>query len=125
MGDDLDADVRDFILACGSVAQLEVLLLLRAARDEWDAQRVATELRIDPAAAAEQLDELCAHGLLAGGPPYRYQPEDAELAALVDRVAAAYAERRVSVISLLYSQPSSAVRRFSAAFRLRRRDDNG
>jgi predicted ArsR family transcriptional regulator len=125
MGDDLDPDVREFILACGSVVRLEVLLLLRQAGDEWTALRAATELRIDATAAAEQLEELCAHGLLQGGPAYRYQPADASLAALVDRVAAAYTDRRVSVISLVYSQPGSAVRRFSAAFRLRRTDDDG
>jgi hypothetical protein len=86
---------------------------------------VAKELRIDTTAAAEQLEDLRAHGLLQSGPAYRYQPADAPLAALVDRVAVAYADRRVSVISLVYSQPGSAVRRFSAAFRLRRNDDDG
>ena len=41
----------------------------------------------------------------------------------MDRVAAAYAERRVRVIRLIYSQPAAAVRQFAAAFRLRREDD--
>ena len=124
MSDELDADVREFVLACGSVSQMEVLLLLRRVPDVWAPAAVAAELRIDADAAAAQLAALQDWGLLAAADAgVRYAPRDRELAELVDRVAVAYAERRVRVIRLIYSQPAAAVRQFAAAFRLRREDD--
>ena len=119
-------DLREFIVACGSVSQLEVLLLLRGRPDAWSSARLANELRIAPRAAATQLAALHDWGLLVAEPDdgtYRYAPRDPEMAALVERVATAYAQRRVSVIRLIYSQPA-AVRQFSESFRLRRRDDD-
>jgi hypothetical protein len=124
MGDPLDPDVRAFVLSCSSAAQLEVLLLLRQVGGDWTADQVAEQLRIDPAAAAAELDELRERDLLVAAPAYRYAPRDPAVAAVVDRVAVAYAERRVTVISVIYSQPASAARRFSAAFLLRRKDDD-
>ncbi len=127
MSGDLEADVREFILACGSVSQLEVVLLLRRRPEAWTPTRVAEELGITPEAASAQLSTLHDWGLLVPDPAtfgYRYAPRVPELAALVDKVATAYAERRVRVIRLIYSRPATAVRQFSEAFRLRREDDD-
>lgn len=127
MSDELEADVRDLILACGTVTQLEVLLLLRRVPERWTAARVGEALGITADAASGQLAVLRDWGLLVADPDddtVRYAPRVADLAALVDRVAAVYAERRVRVIRLIHSGPSAAVRQFSEAFRLRRDEDD-
>jgi hypothetical protein len=120
------ADVRSFITDhINSVEQLEVLLLLRRGADkEWNAAAVSQLLYTPPEAAARRLADLAALGLLAVStidePFYRYQPGTREQAALVGRLAQLYEERRVSVISLIYSKPNENVQAFADAFRLRK-----
>lgn len=109
----------------GSVVQLETLLMLHAdAARSWTADEVAASLRIDRAWAQGQLEGLCASRLAscAGDPApgYRFAPADGRLAAAVDGLARAYAERRVTVISLIFAKPPDTLRAFSDAFRLRR-----
>jgi hypothetical protein len=108
-----------------SVAQLEVLLLLRARGQEWfSAADVGRELRIDPGWADRELRELSARGLVAEHPggerAWRFAPSTAELADLVEAVADAYARRRVSVVNAIYSRPATVLRAFSNAFRLKK-----
>jgi hypothetical protein len=116
--------VRRFIAShIVSVAQLEVLLLLRAAADkEWTAGEVARALVTQPEAADGWLDDLTARGLATQrGGRYRYAPADAELDRSVDALAESYANYRVAVIGLIFSGPSDRVTRFADAFRIRRR----
>jgi hypothetical protein len=113
-----------------SIAQLEVLLLLhRTAPDEWDAAQLAQELRIDIAWASEQLDVLQRRGLLTASPSdpsrRRFEPGTPDLAKAVEALAACYADRRVSVVALLYSQSADRIRVFADAFRIRQEDDDG
>jgi hypothetical protein len=123
---DIREDVRRFLAQhIESVVQLEVLLLLHAHPDrEFSPQQVASELRIDVAGAEEQLSRLCAAGLLTcGSPPdvhYRFQPATPELADTATAVARAYTDRRVTMISLIYSKPVDKIKIFTDAFRLRR-----
>jgi len=134
----IPADVRALIAQrIDSVAQLEVLLLLHAdpAR-AWPADEVARELRIEPAGAQTQLDDLVRRGLVratatppAAAPPggaapqrFAYGPASGHLSSTVDALARAYADRRVAVISLIYSKPPDPVRTFADAFRFRDRD---
>jgi hypothetical protein len=106
-----------------SVEQMEVLLLLRAhpSRD-WTGAQAAQELRIDPDSAGGRLSDLHARGFLAPGAPgaFRYAPEHPDVARAVEGLAAAYAERRVTVINLIFSKPSERISSFADAFRLRR-----
>jgi hypothetical protein len=93
-----------------SIAELEVLLLLHQMRDaDWSAQSVSAELRIDPKWAGEQLVALCERQLLVesrrGSGIYRFHPATPDLAATVDALALCYADRRVSIVALLYSKP--------------------
>lgn len=119
-------DIIEFINArIASVVQLEVLLLLHAEQGkQWTADELAEQLRIEPAWAAGQLESLCNDGLLVCQPAavlvYRYQPRTPELAAMVDALARIYAERRVSVISLIFSKPPDPLRDFADAFRFRK-----
>lgn len=128
---DIGQDVRALIAdQIDSVVQLEVLLLLHAdpARS-WQAADIARELRIEVNSAGDQLDLLCARGLLqsddASPRNYRYGPRTPALERAVPALARAYAERRVTVINLIYSKPADALRSFADAFRIRKEETNG
>ena len=131
---DVSDEVRGFIAThVASVVQLESLLLLAAdAAREWTADHVASSLRIDPVWASSQMEALVHQGLAArnGDAPhrYRYAPHDEPTRAAVDALAKAYVERRVTVISLIFSRPAEptrpdSVRAFADAFRLRKDTD--
>lgn len=123
--DAIPAQVEQFIVEnIGSVAELEVLLLLHkhASRD-WSAVEVAEELRIDRDWTTRRLEELRAQAFLSchGGSParYRYDGRPPEQDALVAQLAQCYERRRVSVVTLIYSKPKDHIRSFADAFRLR------
>ncbi|HJQ82562.1 MAG TPA: hypothetical protein VKA21_00690 [Candidatus Binatia bacterium] len=128
---DIDPSVRRFIVdRIDSVEMLEVLLLLRAEPERWwNAGQVNAAVRTSLTSAADRLHDLAARGLLAvdttSPPLYRYRPRDAATDAVVGRVAEAYRERRVSVITLLYSKPQDPVRDLAEAFRLRKGRTDG
>ena len=119
-------EVQRFLLEnINAVEQLEVLLLLRAdPGKEWTAADVGQGIYTSPAAAVMRLQDLAGRGLLAVAagpdPRYRYRPADSARARLVDLVAETYRERRVAVITLIYSRPSDRVQAFADAFRLRK-----
>jgi hypothetical protein len=109
-----------------SIEKLEVLLLLRArAEREWTASEVALELRITEMSAAARLEDLTASGMLMGdaGRPekYRYSPIRSEDVRAVSELATAYAERRVSVITFIFTKPQARVQGFADAFLLRKK----
>lgn len=126
MADGLPDDVKEFLQEhISSVAQLEVLLLLRGDREQrWTAEQVGKALYTTPEMVDEQLSELSRRGLVAVGedsePNYRYWPATPELDAQVAVLETAYKERRVAVITYIYSQPLEKVRTFADAFRLRK-----
>jgi hypothetical protein len=123
-GSGLPARVETFIARnIDSIEKLEVLLLLRSrAPAAFSAARVAAELRIAEGSARARLQDLSARGLArptGSIPDYVYptggDPEqDADVAAVAD----AYAQRRVSVISFIFSNPQDKLRGFADAFRL-------
>lgn len=124
----LDPEVRRFIEAhVDSIELLEVLLLVRGepARS-WTPDDVATALRTAPASARGRLHDLVSRriGVVADASGFRWAPPDASAAALVDRVAAAYRDRRVTVIGLIYARPPDAVRELARAFRVGGKDDD-
>jgi hypothetical protein len=116
--------VRGFIAShIVSVAQLEVLLLLRAAADKkWTASEVARALVTQPEAAAGWLEDLEARGLASEAEGrYRYRPASPELDQTVDALAESYANYRVAVIGLIFARPSERITSFADAFRIRRK----
>jgi hypothetical protein len=118
------ASVRGFIAShIVSVAQLDVLLLLRAAADkEWTASEVARALVTQPEAAGGWLEDLRARGLASEGEQrYRYAPANAELDGIVDALAESYANYRVAVIGLIFARPSERITSFADAFRIRKK----
>jgi hypothetical protein len=113
-----------------SIEKLEVLLLLRALTErEWTASAVAQELRITEASAAARLEDLCAGRLLTCSGEklavYRYSPAQSDDVRSIAELAMVYAERRVSVITFIFSRPQTRVRGFADAFLLKKRADDG
>ena len=129
-GDGIPPEVAAFIAKyVGSVVQLESLLLLEADPGRgWTADEVARELRIDPAWAAAQLDILCGQAIVGYTGDqvrhFRYSPSDARTRETVAALAKAYAERRVTVISLIFAKPAVGLRAFADAFRIRKDENN-
>jgi len=111
-----------------SVLALEVLLLLRASSRSWDATALAAELRIDRHFAGAQLEALARSGLLerpGEGGSYRYAPSSPERDEIVRELEAEYAERRVSIVTLIYAAPTERARAFADAFRVRKEPEDG
>lgn len=127
---ELPEDIRQFIAAnVTSVAQLELLLLLRTERErEWTATEVGRTLYAGTTGMIEQLNDLEAKGLLyvthTPEAHYRYRPVNDETDSLIGRLATLYQERRVAVISLIYAEPTHKARSFADAFRIRKEKDN-
>ena len=118
------APVRGFIAShIVSVAQLDVLLLLRAAADKrWTAEEVARALVTQPDAAKGWLRDLAERGLAdEGESTYRYSPANEELSRVIDELAESYANYRVAVIGLIFARPSERITSLADAFRIRRK----
>ena len=126
MAESIPEDVRRFIVEnINSVEQLEVLLLLKHHPGrEWDAEAVSQALYSTPPAVLMRLTDLRDRGFLAEfpgpAPRFRYAPSRPGLDKLVEQLVQVYRNMRVSVITLIYSQPNSHVQAFADAFRLRK-----
>ncbi|MBN8229592.1 hypothetical protein JYK02_18950 [Corallococcus macrosporus] len=129
----LSSRVQRFITThIDSIEKLEVLLLLRARTDRaWSASAVALELRITEASAARRMAELRTGGLLledGAADAYRFSPSRSDDVQSTAELASAYAARRVSVISFIFSRPMDRVRGFADAFVFKQdkdKDGNG
>lgn len=108
-----------------SAVQLEVLLLVQSRPDvNWQATDVARELRISAGWTEESLAKLAGAGILEPvSSAYRYAPRSAETAQTIAALAKCYADRRVTIISLIFSKPPDPIRQFSDAFRFRKGED--
>jgi hypothetical protein len=120
-------EVQVFLLQhLDSIAQLEALLLLRAdPACVWSAEALAKRLYIPPQEAATVLERLATDSFLTTSQDvpdsYQYHPASDELAHMVDRIAALYAQYLIPVTNLIHSKPRSRVQEFADAFKLRRR----
>ena len=120
--------IADFI---GSVAQLELLLLLRTtAPRRWTVQELSNELRVEVKWARAQLLHFCDCGLVrpddsAGETTFMYEPAREELRTQVTAVAQAYLLHRVTVIEAIYSKPPQSIRAFADAFKFRKEQPRG
>lgn len=103
--------IRKFLDAyIPSVEQLEVLLLLlENPTQEWRANDVSRTLYRHPESAGRRLDALVRHGLVTktdgSERRYRYDPATRMLDQTVRQLARSYNERRVTIITLIYSKP--------------------
>jgi hypothetical protein len=125
MNDDFPADIKQFIAdTIDSVAQLELLLLLRSeAGKQWTAEEAGKALYSAADVTALQMADLQQKRLLAPGTAtgtFHYRPEPPDVARLVDRLADLYRQRRVAVITAVYTKPIDKIKSFADAFRLRK-----
>lgn len=124
--ENIPKDVRAFVIEhIDSVELLEILLLLRRrASESWTAQRISDELRTNPASVEHRIGKLLKKGLVTvpEGEPvaFKYHPSSPEIEAVVCEVARCYAEKRVSVIELIFSKPQQTIQTFAEAFRFRK-----
>jgi hypothetical protein len=128
MKEGLPARVRDFLLAyVDSIEQLEVLLLLASRpTSALTTVEIADELRTAPSSAANRLVKLRDHRLVDVLPGDRHRIHaDPELAETLRQVAECYRQRRVTVVTLIYSRPSDVVRVFTNAFVLKKGPKDG
>ncbi len=123
----IPAEVEDLLVRhIDSVDDLEVLLLTHGnAAVAWSAGSIAQALRIAEGSAAARLARLTEHGLLTEtqeGASLRYQfaADRPTIQHAVSALAQAYRERRVAVITKIYSKPNDQIRTFADAFKLRR-----
>ena len=125
--DDFPADLKQFLAQhVESLAQLEALLMMhREPQRTWTSDEVARGLYISGDMCQGIIADLERRGFVvqqANGEGVRYAGQDAERTALLSRLAALYRERRVAVITQIYSSPMTKVQTFADAFRLRRED---
>lgn len=115
-------DVRRFVLfAIPSVPYLEALLLMRSTPGQtWDAPGIAQRLYLSESKAAGLLAELGDAAFAQRNPNgYRYCPQDAQMAGLLDSLAAAYARNLVEISRMIHSKTNDKPHQFANAFILR------
>jgi hypothetical protein len=126
MAEDFSSEVQQFIvLHIESLAQLETLLLLRREPERtWDAAETAKALYIPADQAGTLLADLCRRGLVkmidAADGQYQYQAAAEGADRVIGELAQVYQDRRVAVITQIYSKPLNKVQTFADAFRLRK-----
>jgi hypothetical protein len=118
----LSKDVAGFLTShIGSLEQLEVLLLLqRTSPKSWSPDAIANELRVNATSVRGRLEDLGKRGLItAETEGHRYDPRNSA-DATIRRVADAYRERRVAVISFIFSRKESSMQTLADAFRVKK-----
>jgi hypothetical protein len=106
-----------------SVWELELLLLIRRQRTRlWIADELTHDLRASALIVRDALDALQKVGLISKNTneQYQYWPVSPELAQLVEDLATAYATSPVAVTEAILSAPSSSIRIFADAFKIKR-----
>jgi hypothetical protein len=126
MTDDFPQELKQFIAQhVESLAQLEALLILRQdAQTPWKSADLCQRLYISPDMCEGILVDLIRRGFAErtaeGAVQYRPPSDDADR--LLADLAAIYQERRVAVITEIYSKPVNKVQTFADAFRLRKEE---
>lgn len=116
----VDRFLRD---AVRSVWDLELLLLFRRQRPRlWTADELVRDLRASILIVGDSLDALQKAGLVSknANEQYQYWPISPELDQLVDEVATAYSSSPVAVTEAILSAPSSSIRIFADAFKIKK-----
>ena len=111
-----------------SIVELDVLLLLyNHSEKDWSAEDVNQELRLSSIGAAQLLVQLCSQGLISrsGVDPilYKYNPKNNDLDSTVRDLFKVYETHKQTIISFIYSKPSSNVQLFADAFKLKKDGD--
>jgi hypothetical protein len=123
MSDGISTELKQFIEHhIESVPQLEALLMLRNEPErEWESADISKALYIPEDVAGTLLADFVRRGFAILKPPGKskvvYRPRDQDYLRLVDELHVAYHDRRVAIISLIYSKPLNKVQTFADAFK--------
>jgi len=126
MATDFPVEIEQFIAQhIESLAQLETLLSMRREPERtWTCDELSRQLYVTPDVCSGIITDLERRGFVARDAPdssaFRYQSADASVDGLIDQLANLYHQRRVAVITQIYSKPVKKVQTFADAFRLRR-----
>ena len=115
----LDEDVRRFVVAqIPSVSYLEAALLFYRQPEPRTVGETARRLYVPEQEAREILLALSAVGVLAcDGEVFDYGPRDAQLAAMLGRLAQAYSDNLIAITNLIHDKTHRNARRFADASR--------
>ena len=109
-----------------SLAQMEAVLSMRQDPSrQWDAGELAQKLYITADMCTAMVADLERRGFVRRvdeSDRYRYHAADADADRLLGDLGKLYQERRVAVITEIYSKPVNKVQTFADAFRLRREE---
>jgi hypothetical protein len=123
MDDAFSNDVREFIgKHIHSVAQLEILLMLRSEPTRyWSADEITKKLYLQLQMTERLLLNMVQRGFaVQSDSGFRYHPANSSDRGAIDRLAQVYHERRVAVTAEIFSKPIDSLRAFSDAFRMRK-----
>jgi hypothetical protein len=126
MATDFSVEIEQFIaLHIESLAQLETLLLVRReAGRAWSCEELSRQLYVTPDVCTGIVGDLERRGFIlrdaSEANTFRYRSADAAVDQLIDQLAELYHQRRVAVITQIYSKPVKKVQTFADSFRLRR-----
>jgi DNA-binding MarR family transcriptional regulator len=126
MATEFPAETEQFIgQHIESLAQLETLLALRRDPDRsWTCAELARQLYVTADVSTGIVTDLERRGFVlrdaANADSIRYRSASAETDQLIDQLDSLYHQRRVAVITQIYSKPVKKVQTFADAFRFRR-----
>jgi DNA-binding FadR family transcriptional regulator len=128
-GNTLPSELRVFLHTCiESIAQVELLLLMRGSERMRTARDIASELGVTVAAARRDVEILAARGLLevrvGEEIAYRYRPKSDDLARYCDLLAQYYITSRQTVLGFVAAESRLSIKRFADAFKLRDREES-
>jgi len=116
-------DVLAFVAATiKSVWALELLLLMRGARDRcWNADGLVRELRASTVVVQDALTGLRNSGLVTTDETgrFRYRPASEQLDGFAAEVQTLYRSKPLSVINAIATAPNEKLRIFAESFRLK------
>lgn len=121
--------MRRFILRhIHTLEQLDILLLLLdSAPRAWPDFEIAASLRTTPESARTRLSRLVSDGLIAvttdSSPKYLYKPRTDALDREARALSTCYRERRVAVITQIFSPAAGRAALFADAFRIKKGDE--
>jgi hypothetical protein len=131
-GSGIDIDVKTLIIEkIESVEHIEILLLLHANPSKsFSAAEVSQKLRTGEDSTMRRLADMTVKGLVQdvqseGKAMYSIATRDPALSALVAKLLKTYQERRVSVLTLIFSKPLEKIQVFADAFKIKRGKDDG
>jgi hypothetical protein len=126
MATEFPVEIEQFIAQhIESLAQLETLLLVRReASRAWTCDDLSRQMYVTPDVCTGLVVDLERRGFIlrdaADVNTFRYRSTGAAVDQVIDQLADLYHQRRVAVITQIYSKPVKKVQTFADAFRLRR-----